>query len=193
MKKWYVFFVCWVTWAWKWTLIKWLLEDKTLKLQFALSCKTRELRHWEKDWVDYIKLSFDEFKKQINAWEFLEYNFVHNQDYYWTRKVDIIDNWINKGKIIIKEIDMLVVPYLLEKMKDLRKYFSIIFLDLPIESIKDRMISRWEEINNKNYENRLASAKKERANIWFVDYIIDATKPQNQVLNEFKEIIKSKI
>lgn len=193
MKKWYVFFVCWVTWAWKWTLIKWLLEDKNLKLQFALSCKTRELRQWEKDWVDYIKLNFDEFKKQINAWEFLEYNFVHNQDYYWTRKVDIIDNWINKGKIIIKEIDMLVVPYLLEKMKDLRKYFSIIFLDLPIESIKDRMISRWEEINNKNYENRLASAKKERANIWFVDYIIDATKPQNQVLNEFKEIIKSKI
>lgn len=193
MKTWHLFFICWVAWAWKWTLINWLLEENIENLEFALSCKTREPREHEIIWKDYIKLSVEEFKKAIDDGEFLEYNFVHNQNYYWTRKADVIDNGINQGKIILKEIDMLIVPEVLETLKGLREKFSIIFLDLPIETIKERMIDRWDDVTWEDYKNRILSAEKERKNIPFVDFVIDARKTKWEVLSEVKEIILSKI
>lgn len=193
MKTWHLFFICWVAWAWKWTLINWLLEENIENLEFALSCKTREPREHEVIWKDYIKLSVEEFKKAIDDGEFLEYNFVHNQNYYWTRKADVIDNGINQGKIILKEIDMLIVPEVLETLKGLRENFSIIFLDLPIETIKERMIDRWDDVTWEDYKNRILSAEKERKNISFVDFVIDARKTKWEVLSEVKEIILSKI
>ena len=171
MKKWYVFFICWVTWSWKWTLINWLLKENIWNLEFALSCKTREPR----------------------PWEFLEYNFVHNQDYYWTRKKDVIDNWIEKWKNLLKEIDMLIVPHLLENMKSLRKYFSIIYLDLPINTIRERMLSRGDSVDNKDYENRIESAQKEKNMKHLADFVVDATNSQEEILREVKEFILSKI
>ena len=193
MKKWYVFFICWVTWSWKWTLINWLLKENIWNLEFVLSCKTREPRPGEIPGKDYVKLSFEEFKKEIEDWEFLEYNFVHNQDYYWTRKKDVIDNWIEKWKNLLKEIDMLIVPYLLENMKSLRKYFSIIYLDLPINTIRERMLSRGDSVDNKDYENRIESAQKEKNMKHLADFVVDATNSQEEILREVKEFILSKI
>jgi len=193
MKKWYVFFICWITWAGKWTLIKWLLKQNIKDLEFVLSCKTREPRNWEIIWKDYIKLSFEEFQKWINSQEFLEYNFVHNQDYYWTRKTDIIENWIEKWKILLKEIDILIVPTLRKAMKGYENNYSIIFLDLPIETIKERMASRWDDTWWEDYKNRVNSASKEKELLHLVDFVIDATKPQAQVLKETKDIIMNKI
>ena len=193
MKKWYVFFICWVTWSWKSTLINWLLKENIWNLEFALSCKTREPRPGEIPGKDYVKLSFEEFKKEIEDWEFLEYNFVHNQDYYWTRKKDVIDNWIEKWKNLLKEIDMLIVPHLLENMKSLRKYFSIIYLDLPINTIRERMLSRGASVDNKDYENRIESAQKEKNMKHLADFVVDATNSQEEILREVKEFILSKI
>lgn len=193
MKKWHLFFICWVAWAWKWTLINWLINEDIPNLEFALSCKTREPRVWEIIWKDYIKLTISEFQKAIEDGEFLEYNFVHNQNYYWTRKIDVIDNWIDKGKIILKEIDMLIVPEVLSKMDNMRDNFSIIFLDLPIEIIKERMISRGDDVGWEDYKNRIISAEKERKNSSFVDFVIDATKSKEDVLFEVKKIILDKI
>ena len=193
MKKWYVFFICWVTWSWKWTLINGLLKENIWNLEFALSCKTREPRSGEIPGKDYVKLSVEECKKEIEDWEFLEYNFVHNQDYYWTRKKDVIDNWIEKWKNLLKEIDMLIVPHLLENMKSLRKYFSIIYLDLPINTIRERMLSRGDSVDNKDYENRIESAQKEKNMKHLADFVVDATNSQEEILREVKEFILSKI
>lgn len=193
MNKWYVFFICWISWAGKGTLIKWLLNENIKNLEFVLSCKTREPRNWEIIWKDYIKLSFEEFQKWIDSQEFLEYNFVHNQDYYWTRKTDIIENWIEKWKILLKEIDILIVPTLHKAMKGYENNYSIIFLDLPIETIKERMASRWDDTWWEDYKNRVNSASKEKEFLHLVDFVIDATKPQAQVLKETKDIIMNKI
>ena len=75
MKKWHVFFICWLSWAGKWTLIKSILADKELGfIEFVKSCKTRELRPGEVDWVDYIKLSIDDFKKMIESYMWLSHH-----------------------------------------------------------------------------------------------------------------------
>lgn len=193
MKKGHIFFICWVTWSWKGTLINWIVNEKIKNLEFVLSCKTREPRVWEILWKDYIKLTTEEFKKSIENGDFLEYNFVHNQDYYWTRKIDVLENWIDKWKIILKEVDMLIVPELIEKLKDNRENFSIIFLDLPLDLIKERMILRWEKVDSVNYQNRIDSAKKEIKNAKFADLLVDARQKKEDVLEQVKNYIFSKI
>lgn len=193
MKKGHIFFISWVAWAWKWTVIKSLLKDKIFNLELCLSCKTREFRKWEIDGVDYIKLSVDDFKKAISSWEFLEYNFVHNQAYYWTRLKDVIDNWINLWKYIIKEMDILILPKVLDEKKISKQDFTYIFLDIPLEKIKERMILRWDNVVGIDYQNRIESAKKEKELSYLADYIIDASLIPEHTLEELKKIIVNKI
>lgn len=189
MKKWHIYFISWFAWAWKWTLIKWLLESNIDNLELSISYKTREARKWEILWVDYNKLTIEEFKLAIENKEFLEYNFVHNQAYYWTKYSDVIDNWINKWKIILKEMDILTLPKLLKERPDLRKHFTYIFLYIPIEIIKERMKKRWDDVEWEDFLNRIKSAKKEKELLYLADYIIDRTKSESEVLNEVKQII----
>lgn len=192
MNKWHIFFISWFAWAGKWTVIKWLLKKEIKNLELALSTKTREPRKWEILWVDYNKLSIEEFKQSIEDWEFLEYNYIHNQAYYWTKYVDVIDNGINKWKIIIKEMDILTLPKLLKEKPEFKKNFTYIFLDIPIEKIKERMKERWDDVFWEDFENRISSAKKEKELLHFADYVIDWTKSKEEVLNEVVKIIKKK-
>lgn len=193
MKKGHIFFISGVAGAGKGTVIKKLLEEKIENFELALSCKTREPREGEVLWVDYNKLSMEEFQQAIKDWEFLEYNFVHNQSYYGVRYSDVIDNWINKGKIVLKEMEILWYQKFLEARPDLKEYYSYIFLDLPIEKIKERMLTRWDCTEWKDFEMRIDSAKKESALKDIADYIIDADQTQEQVFSEVLEIITKKI
>ena len=88
---------------------------------------------------------------------------------------------------------MLIVPHLLENMKSLRKYFSIIYLDLPINTIRERMLSRGDSVDNKDYENRIESAQKEKNMKHLADFVVDATNSQEEILEEVKKFILSKI
>lgn len=193
MKKGHIFFISWVAWAWKGTSIKWLLESWIQNLELALSCKTRELRKWEIDWVDYNKLSVEDFKKSIENWDFLEYNFIHNQAYYGTRFSDVIENGVEKWKIILKEMDILILPKVLEERKDLREDFTYIFLDIPVEKIKERMLHRWDDVTGTDYENRIKSAIKERELKHLADHIVDASQKPEDTLEKLKDIILEKI
>lgn len=193
MKKGHIFFISWVAGAGKGTLIKQLLEKKIPNLELSISCKTRDFRQWEKQWVDYHKLSVDEFKQAIDNNEFLEYNFVHNQSYYGTRYSDVIDNGINKGKIIITEMDMLALPKLMQMHPNLKEDYTYIFLELPIEKVKHRMKKRGDCVEWKDFENRMESAKKETYLKNLADHIIDADRNPNQVLKDVYEIISNKL
>lgn len=193
MKKGHIFFISGVAGAWKWTVIKSLLAEKHKNIELALSCKTREPRKWETPWVDYNKLSVEEFKKAIEDWEFLEYNFIHNQAYYWTRIKDVIDNWINKWKIIIKEMDILILPKVLEERQDIRKDFTYIFIDIPLETIKSRMLSRWDDVTWADFENRINSATKEKKLKHLADFVIDWSWKPEETLKSLKKIISDKI
>lgn len=193
MNKWHIFFISGVAWAGKWTVIKKLLEKKIENFELALSCKTRDFRENEKQWIDYNKLTTEEFKFSIELWEFLEYNFVHNQNYYGTRFVDVIDNGINKGKIILKEMDILALPKLMYSRHDLKNDYTYIFLDLPVDKIKDRMQSRGDCVEWKDFENRLKSAKKETALKNLADYVINADQSEDKVFEDIFNIISKKL
>lgn len=193
MNKGHIFFISWFAGAGKWTVIQGLLQSSIENLELALSCKTREPRDGEVVGVDYNKLSMEEFQKAIDAGEFLEHNFVHNQNYYGTRYEDVIDNGINKWKIVLKEMDILTLPRVLEERSDIREDFTYIFLDIPLDIIKDRMAERWDDVSGKDFQFRMESAEKEKQLLHLPDYIVDGTQSKEQVLEEVMGIIKSKI
>lgn len=193
MQKWHIFFISGVAWAGKWTLIKQLLEKNIPNLELSISCKTRDFRLGESQWVDYHKLSVDEFKQAIENNEFLEYNFVHNQNYYGTRMADVIDNWVEKWKIILTEMDMLALPKLMYSHPNIRQDYTYIFLDLPIERIKDRMKKRWDDISGDDFKNRINSAQKEIHLKNLADHVINADRSPDEVLEDVIKIISKKI
>lgn len=192
MQKGHIFFISGIAGAGKWTAINAILEENIPNLQLVLSCKTRAPRSSETLGVDYYRLSSEEFQKGIERWDFLEYNFVHGQDYYGTRYIDVIDNGINKGKNILKEMDITILPTLLKQKPELRKDFTYIFLDIPNSIIKQRMADRWDDVTWKDFEARMNSADKERALIDLADYVIDATQSKEQVFEEIKNLILKK-
>ncbi|MCP4522777.1 MAG: hypothetical protein GY828_01005 [Candidatus Gracilibacteria bacterium] len=192
MNKGHIFFLSGVAGAGKGTVIQKLLEANIPDFKLALSCKTRDYRIGEKEGVDYNKLTIEEFQKGINNGEFLEYNFVHNQNYYGVRYSDVIENGIEKGKTILKEMEILGYEKFLQQRPDLKPYYSYIFLDLPIEKIKERMISRGDSVEGVDYEKRIESAQKESAKKHIADHIVNADQTPEEVFQEVLSIISKK-
>lgn len=189
-KSGHIFFITGVSGAGKNTLIHGLKEK--MDISFIKSVKTRELRPWELDGIDYIKYSKEEFEAGIANGEFLEYNFVHQQNYYGTR-IEDVGTAIEKGGIYIKEVDPLILPELLAAIAQKREYFSFLFLDLPVEEIRNRLIARGDTVDDENYQHRIDSAKQERQMTNLADHIIDGKQAKARVLDEVVDIIKKYI
>ena len=71
---------------------------------FSISCTTRAPRGTEQDGVDYHFLSREDFRKKIEAGDFIEYAEVHG-NYYGTLKSEVIDR-VTKGIDVILDIDV---------------------------------------------------------------------------------------
>ena len=186
----HIFFIMWVSWAWKWTLIE-NLNKSNLDLHIPLSYKTRQIRENEINGIDANFISKEEFFNSTEKWEFLEYALVHETDYYGTKFVDVIENWINKWKIVIKELDINWLKILRSQKPELDNSYTTIFLNIPNDILIKRIESRWALMTNDELTRRVNSAtceEKEAKEI--CNYIIDATKNPLEVLNEVVKIIK---
>ncbi|MDD3302827.1 MAG: guanylate kinase [Candidatus Gracilibacteria bacterium] len=190
-----IFFIMGVSGAGKGTLIENLKKQDKINLEFVRSYVTRDIRHGEIDGNIYHFISMDEFKRSIEAGEFLEYKFVHNLNYYGTKKKDVIDNGIEKGKILIKEIDIEGLKEIYTNHPELKPYIKTIFLSVSKETFKKRVIERQGDVDKTELENRGNSLEKERKEaLIYCDYIIDSEKyNKDEVLNEVLEIISKNI
>lgn len=89
--------------AGKTTIIKRLISlEPTLKL--SVSATTRSPRVNEKDGVEYLFVTKEEFLKMMSAGEFVEWALVHDT-YYGTPK-EQINKWLKEGKKVILDIDV---------------------------------------------------------------------------------------
>ncbi len=189
----HIFFIMWVSWAWKWTLLKWL-KDSTFDFYIPLSYKTRQIRNTEKNLVDAHFISVEEFKKSIENHEFLEYAIVHWIEYYGTKYEDVIDNWIKKWKTVIKELDIHWLKRLKKEKPELSKYYTTIFLNIPVELLKSRIEKRWDNISKDELDRRILSAlTEEKEARLHCDFMLDATQSPEDVKEEVLQIIKSKL
>jgi len=184
----------WVSWSWKWTLINNIKKLNLENIHIPLSYKTRQIRETEKNWVDAYFITKEQFFNWIELWEFLEYAILYDwEDYYWTKYKDVIDNWINLGKIVIKELDINWLKRLKKERPELDSYYTTIFLNIPVDILKQRIKKRWALMNNEELERRInTSIIEENEALKLCDYIIDATKSEEEVLKEFLSIINKK-
>ena len=89
----------------KTTIVRHLLAQPDLNLEFSISCTTRAPRGEEVDGKDYYFISWDEFKKHIKAENFVEWEEVYTDNFYGTLKAEVERIWA-LGKHVIFDIDV---------------------------------------------------------------------------------------
>ena len=138
----------------KGTLVS-LLRDKRPNLGLTVSATTRSPRPGEVDGVAYHFLSDEEFKKRVDAGEFLEWAHVHGHC-YGTLKSEV-DRLISAGQSVVLEIGVqggLMVH---------KQYPNaiLVFIKPPsFEELEQRLRGRGTE-DEKTISTRLSNASRE--------------------------------
>lgn len=129
----------------------------------------REPRPGEVEKNVYNFITTEEFEQKIKEGEFYEYS-VHHEHYYGTSK-KILDQKIKEGKIIVKDIEVNGTKNLLDLMQNKVKIVTI-FLRVPKEELRKRLVNRIEKANLKDIELRLNRFDYEESKIGMYDYVI---------------------
>lgn len=151
--------------AGKTSLVKALAEQSD-ELAVSVSHTTRQARADEENGRDYYFIDETDFKKRVNANEFLEYAKVFG-NYYGTSR-EAVETQLASGKNIILEIDWQGA----EQVKSqLRNCVSIFVLPPDYKTLRDRLISRQKDAME-TIEQRMAAAENEISHYKDFDYIV---------------------
>lgn len=141
----------------KTTIVKHLLGETDLPLDFSISAASREAREGEVNGKDYYFLSANEFKSKVSEDAFLEWEEVYKDNFYGTLKSEITRIW-KEGKHVIFDIDVIGG---LNIKKQFPKETLAIFVKPPsIEEMERRLRGRATETEEK-IKMRVAKAEQE--------------------------------
>lgn len=152
----------------KTTIVRHLLKQKELNLEFSISATSRERRGNEVDGKDYYFLSFEDFKKKIKNDEFLEWEEVYRDNFYGTLKSEVERIW-KMGKHVIFDID--VSGGLRIKRKYPEETLAVFVKPPSIDELKIRLKKRETESPDK-INMRIAKASAELATAPLFDTIV---------------------
>ena len=152
----------------KTTIVRHLLAQPDLNLEFSISCTTRAPRGEEIDGKDYYFISWDEFKKHIKAEEFVEWEEVYTDNFYGTLKAEVERIWA-LGKHVIFDID--VAGGLRIKHKFPNETLAVFVKPPSVDELKRRLKQRSTESEDK-INMRIAKASVELATAPQFDTII---------------------
>lgn len=131
----------------------------------------------------YNFVTTEEFEKMIDNGEFYEYS-LHHEHYYGTSK-KLLNEKINNGKIIVKDIEVNGVENLLRILKDDVKIVTI-FLKVPKSALQKRLENRIDKPSLKEIQLRLNRIDYEESRLGMYDYVI-----KNNNLEKSLEIIQT--
>ena len=152
----------------KTTIVRHLLKQEELNLEFSISATSRDKRGDEVDGKDYYYLSAKEFKTKIKNEEFLEWEEVYRDNFYGTLKTEVERIWA-KGKHVIFDID--VSGGLRIKRKYPEETLAVFVKPPSIDELKIRLKKRKTESEDK-INMRVAKASAELATAPLFDVII---------------------
>jgi len=152
----------------KTTIVRHLLKQKELNLEFSISATSRERRGNEVDGKDYYFLSFEDFKKKIKNHEFLEWEEVYRDNFYGTLQSEVERIW-SMGKHVIFDID--VSGGLRIKRKYPERTLAVFVKPPSIDELKIRLKKRETE-NADKINMRIAKASAELATAPLFDAIV---------------------
>lgn len=141
----------------KTSIVRYLLEQPELNLEFSVSATSRKLRGSEKNGKDYYFITTKEFKRKIKKEAFAEWEEVYKDNLYGTYKKEI-KRIRKKGKNVVFDID--VIGGL--NLKELYSEDTLaIFVKPPsVAELEKRLRNRRTDSEEKIQE-RLAKANKE--------------------------------
>lgn len=152
----------------KTTIVKYLLTQKELQLDFSISATSRYMREGEVDGKDYYFITADEFNKKIAENAFVEYEEVYKDNFYGTLKTELERIWA-LGKHVIFDID--VVGGLNIKSQYPEQTLAIFVNPPSVEELERRLKFRQTESDEK-IAMRLAKAEREIARAAEFDVIL---------------------
>ncbi|WP_121665945.1 guanylate kinase [Mesonia aquimarina] len=173
----------------KTTIVRHLLKQKELNLDFSISATSRAPREEEIDGKDYHFLSLEEFKKRIKEDQFLEWEEVYRDNFYGTLKSEVERIWAN-GKHVVFDID--VVGGLDIKHIYPEKTLAVFVEPPSIEELKKRLKKRQTETEDR-INMRIAKASIEMATAPQFDFIIvnnDLQTALDEAYNLVKDFIQ---
>ncbi|TJY38146.1 guanylate kinase [Pontimicrobium aquaticum] len=153
----------------KTTIVKHLLKQPELNLEFSISATSRNKRGEEVNGKDYYFLSAKEFISKIKTDEFLEWEEVYRDNFYGTLKTEVERIWA-LGKHVIFDID--VSGGLRIKRKFPEQTLAIFVKPPSIDELKIRLKKRKTESDDK-INMRVAKASAELATAPLFDVIIE--------------------
>lgn len=174
----------------KTTIVRHLLKQEKLNLEFSISATSREPRGLEKHREDYYFISLREFKDKIKTDTFLEWEEVYRDNFYGTLKSEVERIWKLK-KHVIFDID--VVGGLRIKKKYPEKTLAVFVKPPSVDELKIRLKKRSTESEDK-INMRVAKASVELATAPQFDKIIKnyelkvALKEAEVLVHDFLEL-----
>ena len=164
------------------------MDNYNLELTYSISMTTRLPRDKEVDGVDYYFVSKEEFQKNIDDGNFLEWEeFVGNR--YGTPKSKV-EELRNQGKNVILEIEVNGAGKVLSQVNDDR-VISFFLMPPNIQALEQRIRRRKTE-DEAIIQERLEKGRKEMAMTAQYDHIIlnDSVERASQ---EIVDLIKKKL
>ncbi len=174
----------------KTTIVRHLLKQESFNLAFSVSATSRDPRGFEKDGEDYYFISLREFKDNIKADAFLEWEEVYRDNFYGTLKSEFERIWKLK-KHVIFDID--VVGGLRIKNKYPKETLAVFVKPPSVDELKIRLKKRSTESEDK-INMRIAKASVELATAPQFDKIIKnyeletALKEADHLVRNFLEV-----
>ena len=139
------------------TILRYLMQNPDLNLHFSISATTRQPRGTEKNGVEYLFITPDEFRQHIADGDFIEYEEVYTDRYYGTLRSQV-DSQLEAGQNVIFDVD---VKGALNIKKAYGKRALAIFIQPPsIEELRSRLLARATD-SAEDIEQRLAKADYE--------------------------------
>ena len=134
---------------------------------FSISTTTRSPRLGEKNGVDYFFTTKEEFEKDIDNGDFLEYAKVH--DNYYGTSLKPIKKALKEEKLVIFDIDVQGHEIVRNKLNSI---VTSVFITTPsLKILEDRLSSRNTD-NSDIIKKRLMNAKNEVDYFQDYDYLI---------------------
>lgn len=142
--------------AGKSTIVSYLLE-KNLGLEFSISATCRAPRGKEQNGKEYYFFTLEEFKKNIQAGEFMEYEEVYPGCFYGTLRKEVERIWA-EGHTVLFDVDVVGGVNLKQKFGDCA--LSVFVQPPSLEVLRKRLTGRGTDAPDK-VEQRLAKAEYE--------------------------------
>ena len=133
------------------------------------SYTSRPMREGDVEGGTYHFVSKEEFEQMVERKEFYEYDVHHNHYYGTSRK--LLNDKIESGKIIVKDIDVNGTEHLKELLGQDTKIVTI-FLRVPKEELRRRLETRVDKPSPAEIILRLNRFDYEESRIDLYDYVL---------------------